>query len=453
MRPEASPRGSDRDSSRPGLSVEVKPVDEVDDVERYDAFVIGSAAYGHHWLKEASAFVRRNERRLAHEPVWLFSSGPIGKESIDAKGRDVLEISRPEEFDKFGSRLHPRGAQVFFGAWDPHRACFGRRSACLGPCSWWRVTVAASSDVPGGGSELAQTIERVVADPQLRGTSAAGGIKGYVAAHPLSTYFILTFLISWGGMLLAVGPGGFPVPTDESETLGPFMVAVAGPAVAGVLLTAVVSGRAGLRDLLSRLLRWRVGARWYAAALLPVPLLMATVLVGVSWLFDDFSLALSTTDNVAALVLSSVVAGLMVAILEELGWTGFAIPRLRFRSAVLTTGLIVGLLWGAWHFPMFWNPNSFAAAVPFTILVARLFTWLPAFRVLMVAVYDRTGSVLVAALMHASLLAVQMILEPSTDSEALLLAVPLMLAAALWGFIAAIAKRGTLLRGSVPSTA
>jgi uncharacterized protein len=102
-------------------------------------------------------------------------------------------------------------------------------------------------------------------------------------------------------------------------------------------------------------------------------------------LFDGFSLALSTTDSVAGLVLSSVVTGLMVATLEELGWTGFAIPRLRLGFSALTTGLIVGLMWGAWHFPMFWEPGSFAAAVPFTVLVVRLFAWLPAFRVLMVS--------------------------------------------------------------------
>jgi hypothetical protein len=59
--------------------------------------------------------------------------------------------------------------------------------------------------------------------------------------------------------------------------------------------------------------------------------------------------------------------------------------------------------------------------------------------------YDRTGSVLLAVLMHASLLAVQMVLEPSTESEAVLLAVPLALGVVMWGFVAALAKRGALL--------
>ena len=104
----------------------------------------------------------------------------------------------------------------------------------------------------------------------------------------------------------------------------------------------------------------------------------------------------------------------MVGIFEELGWTGFAIPRMRLRYGVLTTGLIVGLLWGAWHFlPFFWGSGTTSGVVPVTLfLLVLLFTWLPAYRVLMVWVYDRTESLLVAILMHASLVASSAILSP-----------------------------------------
>jgi menaquinone-dependent protoporphyrinogen oxidase len=102
-----------------GLTAEARPVDEVGEVERYDAFVIGSAAYLFHWLKDATRFVKRHRALLASRPVWLFSSGPLGTDRIDEQGNDVLEATRPKEFDELAALVHPRGMAVFFGAWDP----------------------------------------------------------------------------------------------------------------------------------------------------------------------------------------------------------------------------------------------------------------------------------------------------------------------------------------------
>ena len=102
-----------------GLSAEARPVAEAEEVERYDAFVIGSAAYMFHWLKEATRFVERHRALLLERPVWLFSSGPLGTDRIDAEGEDVLESARPKEFDELAALIRPEGFQVFFGAWDP----------------------------------------------------------------------------------------------------------------------------------------------------------------------------------------------------------------------------------------------------------------------------------------------------------------------------------------------
>jgi menaquinone-dependent protoporphyrinogen oxidase len=104
---------------RNGLEVTLAPVDLVGDVAAYDAFVIGSAAYVSHWLKEATSFVREHRTLLASRPVWLFSSGPIGTEAVDAKGQDVVEASIPTEFAEFAEALRPRDRRIFFGAFDP----------------------------------------------------------------------------------------------------------------------------------------------------------------------------------------------------------------------------------------------------------------------------------------------------------------------------------------------
>jgi menaquinone-dependent protoporphyrinogen oxidase len=104
---------------RPGLEVDCRTVDEVPLVDEYDAFVIGSAAYMGAWLREAAQFVRHHVTALVERPVWLFSSGPIGTDKIDAKGRDVVEASIPREFAEFHDLIRPRGERVFFGAYDP----------------------------------------------------------------------------------------------------------------------------------------------------------------------------------------------------------------------------------------------------------------------------------------------------------------------------------------------
>jgi flavodoxin len=99
-----------------GLSAEAVAVSQVGDVARYDAFVIGSAAYLFHWLKDATRFVKRHRAVLETRPVWLFSSGPLGTDRTDDQGDDVLEATRPKEFDELATLVHlapePDGTQA-----------------------------------------------------------------------------------------------------------------------------------------------------------------------------------------------------------------------------------------------------------------------------------------------------------------------------------------------------
>jgi membrane protease YdiL (CAAX protease family) len=263
-----------------------------------------------------------------------------------------------------------------------------------------------------------------------------------IKRHPVLAYFVLTFAISWGCVLMVVGPGGIPIPTEQLETVGPlvYMAALAGPSVAGLLLTGLVAGWAGFRELLSRLLR-RVGARWVIVALLATPLLATALLLALSLFSPEFLPAIFAADDKATLLLTGIAVGLMVGIFEEIGWTGFVIPRLRRHYGVLTTGLIVGVLWGAWHFILFWQSGSFSGALPLVLLLGQLFSWLPAYRVLMVWVYDRTGSLLVVMLMHASLVVTTAgTLVPLTLAGMALLTWILAWAAALW-VVVAVAQR------------
>jgi menaquinone-dependent protoporphyrinogen oxidase len=104
-----------------GMQVDVQEVGAVRNAAEYNAFVIGSAVYMFHWLKEAKQFLSKNSALLATRPVWLFSSGPVGTQSKDAKGRDLLEVSGPKELDELRALVKPRDHRVFFGALDGAR--------------------------------------------------------------------------------------------------------------------------------------------------------------------------------------------------------------------------------------------------------------------------------------------------------------------------------------------
>ena len=208
---------------------------------------------------------------------------------------------------------------------------------------------------------------------------------------------------------MVVGPDGIPGTTEQFATLLPLVVLsmLAGPSVVGLLLTGMARGRTGFLELLSRVCRWRVGAPWYAFALLTAPLLVTATLFALSLTSPMFLPGIVTTSRPASHLLFGTAVGLGAGLFEELGWTGFAVPELRRRYGVLATSLIVGLLWGAWHFLVtWWGSSSTVGAVPLSVyLPVMLFSFLPPYRVLMVWVYDRTGSLLLAMLMHASLTA------------------------------------------------
>jgi uncharacterized protein len=264
-------------------------------------------------------------------------------------------------------------------------------------------------------------------------------VPAFLKRHPLLIYFLLVFAISWGGMLLVISAGGgssFPASGEEvGRLIGPiYAVWLMGPAVAGILLVALVHGRAGWRDLLARLLKWRVGAGWYAIALLTAPLLITAILFALSRTSSDFLPRLYSAGDWVSLLQFGIVAGLMVAFFEELGWTGFVVPTLRLRHGVFTTGLFLGFLWSAWRSSVvFWASGDARGELsPFLFVAAVVFSWQPASRVLLVWIYDRTGSLFVTMLMHASFVTFWTVLTPLTVVGAPLVTYYLVLAAALW---------------------
>jgi membrane protease YdiL (CAAX protease family) len=215
-------------------------------------------------------------------------------------------------------------------------------------------------------------------------------------------------------------------------------------------MTGLVHGRAGFRDLLTRMTRWRVGARWYAVALLTAPLLVTAVLLALSLGSPAFLPTILTTSDKVALLLMGMVGTVVGGIFEELGWTGFATPiLLRQRYGVLGTGLIIGVLWGVAHLPLYyWASGNLSGALsPGFLVTAQVLAWFPAYRVLMVWAYDSTESVLLAMLMHASLTASQVIFA-SLATAVPLFTYTLVFGAVVWLVIGvvALAQGGHLTR-------
>lgn len=231
-------------------------------------------------------------------------------------------------------------------------------------------------------------------------------------------YFILAFLISWGAILVFIGPGGLPAPADQAQTMG--MALLLGPVGAMLIMTALVSRGDGFHRLWVHLKQWRFGVKYYAFALLMAPVSAMSTLLVLSMIDGQFMPKVFVADDKLSLFMMGIGAGLFIAIFEELGWTGFAVPRLLNKHSPLKSGVLTGLLWGLWHFPPFWQHDSFSSGLPFVLLLARLFSWIVAFRVMMVWLYKRTDSLPAVILMHMSLVVCMIAIEPPIEGRALL---------------------------------
>ncbi len=271
-------------------------------------------------------------------------------------------------------------------------------------------------------------------------------IKAFIKSHSVLAYFALTFFVSWGGVLLTIGGvGGIPANAEQIEKLLPLvaLTLASGPVLASLLLISIIDGKAGLREFLSRLFRWRVSVRWYIIALLITPVFALITLLVLSFTSPIYTPGIFASKDKAALLLSALAAGLAAALFEEPGWTGFAIPKLRMRYSVFFTGLIVGFLWGAWHFIVaLWGSGTPTGEFSLLLFLPQLLFYiavLPPYRILMVWIYDKTESLLLSMLMHASLTgSILFIFMPLTISGIPLLIWYLILAAALWGVVASI---------------
>jgi membrane protease YdiL (CAAX protease family) len=259
--------------------------------------------------------------------------------------------------------------------------------------------------------------------------------RPFINKYAAALYFALTFIITWGSIFLVVGSIGFPISKQQIEMAGPLVYVgmLLGPSIAGILMIGLSEGKSGYKSLLSRLGKWRVSIRWYMIALLLVPIIVISILYLLSLADPEYLPAIISAENKTSLIITGIIMGLVVGFFEELGWTGFVVPRLRQRFGVLAAGLIVGVLWGAWHYPPFSSSGADSGNIhPAIYIGVLLFSFLPAYRVILVWIYERTESLLLVVLMHAPLSACQLVLIPPTLTEGKLVTYNLIFTGILW---------------------
>jgi uncharacterized protein len=219
-----------------------------------------------------------------------------------------------------------------------------------------------------------------------------------VPVMALVPFVLISFGLAWGIVALYLF-----LPDSMTGLFGQlsgqhplFFLAVYAPAIAALVIVGIVTGAAGLRRFLSRLLLWRGSWGWYAFLLIGVPLLFY-----LSAVIQGLPLTPPTPFTSVSALLAALFFMAIKGPIEEIGWRGLALPLLQRRLAPIGAGLILGVVWGVWHLPAFLlsgTPQSewsfaafFVGAVAISVIVTPLFN-------------QSHGSVLLPALFHFQLI-------------------------------------------------
>ncbi len=231
-------------------------------------------------------------------------------------------------------------------------------------------------------------------------TSNETGLKSFVKRHQLISMYLILFVLAWSVMIpQALYSQGF-----LSAPLPVFLEILTGwaPAIAAVTITAMVAGRAGVRELFKRLLNWRVGAQWYLVAFFLLALLILGG-IGLHVLFGGAIPAIPAAGaplwKIAFAFLLFVGLGFLIN-MEEIAWRGFALPKLQSHYNVLVACVLLAIPEVTLHLPLFWVKDN-----PFYQTVGLF--WFSAFSVALVFIYayifNKTkGSLLLVTILHAS---------------------------------------------------
>lgn len=215
-------------------------------------------------------------------------------------------------------------------------------------------------------------------------------VRLWISEHQLLSFFGMAYALMFASTFAYIA--GVPLPYQLV-----WFVSIFSPTVAAVSIVFVLGGLPAIWNLVAGFTRWKVGVRWYLAALFLVAAPLAAALI--------YAVLGNPVKGVAPGVTAWALIGQFVFTMfsgplsEEAGWRGFALPRLQQRHGALVASLILGTLWAGWHTPLFFESGPARPGIPFPIyfvlvlVLSILFTWL----------YNNTGgSLVITALAHLS---------------------------------------------------
>ena len=207
---------------------------------------------------------------------------------------------------------------------------------------------------------------------------------------PVSAFFILTFCISWIFWIPMIFMGA------ENSILR--IAGTFGPIIAALLITGFKHGSGGIAELLKPFKIWKVGVFWYLFCLLSTAVLTLSSI----WIYlslDRNELVFNDPTKLY-LVIPVFFYVLIFSVLgEETGWRGFALPKLQEKYGALKASLIIGLIWGFWHLPLFFIDGNFHQDIPIWLFILQDV----ALSVVITWIYNHTrGSLLMVHLFHAA---------------------------------------------------
>lgn len=205
--------------------------------------------------------------------------------------------------------------------------------------------------------------------------------------HPVLLFYVLAFVLSWMGWI--------PQAILQSENLLLSLLGGGGPTLAAVFVLLLIGERDRIADLFKRLVWIRAGALWFVFTLAYWFVVAAMALAALRMTGDEFG---GLSRFPWATLTPIFIAMLLSNVWEEIGWRGFALPRLRHRWGDLQVSLLMGSLWFLWHLPLMLNPESSMSTLPwygelvFSLSLTVIYTWLCA---------NTEGSLFFVTLFHA----------------------------------------------------
>jgi uncharacterized protein len=238
-----------------------------------------------------------------------------------------------------------------------------------------------------------------------RPLSAPRSLQQWMMKHPLISFFILAYALSWILWIPWVATEWGLVPKVLHSTLLHAALTF-GPTLAAYIMFRITEGRQGWRNLRSRLKLLRVGWKWYVFILLGIPAMILfgmLILPGAAASFQG--LPKNFLMSYPFLFVLVFFGGGPLG--EEIGWRGFALPRMQTRFGPLKATLLLGLFWTFWHFPEFFSAAQLGGPgtgwTPFFLHLPIFFVMVMAIAVIFTWVFNHTGgSVFIAILAHAS---------------------------------------------------